>query len=290
MIAEEIKKTGAKRVLLQVPEGLKTKALEIAEGIQKHGIGVIISADTCYGACDLPDYEAEKLGVDLIVHIGHNKFYKDFTTKVPVLYYPWKLVYKINWKLFDVKKIKEERIGLVTTIQHLDLLPDFEKLLKSRGKGVVIGGQILGCWTRNADKIAEDVDAFLFIGTGVFHASALNKKTYIFDLEKQQIKEAEPYEKKLYANIFNARNAKTFGIIVSSKPGQLDLKKAEEVKKTLEQRHKKAFILIMDEINDTKLLGIRADAFINTACPRIAENKFSKPVINARDVEKLFDA
>jgi 2-(3-amino-3-carboxypropyl)histidine synthase len=288
MIIDEIKKTKAKKVLLQVPEGLRTKVIDMANDIRKQGIDVIISSDPCYGACDIPDKEAERLGCDLIVHVGHNKFYKDFTTKVPVLYFPWTLTYKINWKKFDTSKIKEERIGLVTSVQHLDMLTDFEKFLK-KTKKVVVGGQILGCWTKNAEKIEKDVDAFLFIGTGMFHASALNKKTYVFDLEKQQITEAVPYEKKLYANIFKARNAKTYGIIVSSKLGQFDIKKAEEVKKVLEQRDKKAFILILDEITDGKLLGIRVDAFINTACPRIAEDKFSKPIINAKDIEKLFD-
>ena len=44
----------------------------------------IISADPCYGACDLATAEAESLGADLIVHFGHAKLLKH--EKVPTLY------------------------------------------------------------------------------------------------------------------------------------------------------------------------------------------------------------
>ncbi len=70
-IKQEITKLGAKRVLLQLPEGLKPEAPRIARIVEKAGALPIISADPCYGACDIAVAEAESLGVDLIVHFGH---------------------------------------------------------------------------------------------------------------------------------------------------------------------------------------------------------------------------
>ena len=75
-IKQEITKLGAKRVLLQMPEGLKPQAPKLAKIVEKSGAVAIISADPCYGACDIAVDEAEGLGVDLILHFGHAKMIK----------------------------------------------------------------------------------------------------------------------------------------------------------------------------------------------------------------------
>ena len=45
----------------------------------------------------------------------------------------------------------------------------------------------------------------------------------------------------------------------------------------------------MDEIRDDKLLGLDVDAFVNTACPRIVEDKFSKPILNPEDLKHVLE-
>jgi 2-(3-amino-3-carboxypropyl)histidine synthase len=75
-IKQEIAKLGAKRVLLQLPEGLKPEGPRLAKIIEGTGALPIISADPCYGACDLATAEAERLGIDLIIHFGHAKLVK----------------------------------------------------------------------------------------------------------------------------------------------------------------------------------------------------------------------
>ncbi len=74
-IVKEITKSKAGIVGLQFPEGLKTRAVEIARNIEKKtGCTIVIFADPCYGACDTKDIEAKKLGVDVIFQFGHDKF------------------------------------------------------------------------------------------------------------------------------------------------------------------------------------------------------------------------
>ncbi len=48
-IKTEIAKLGAKRVLLQMPQGLKPQATKIAKIIEQTGALPIVSVDPCYG-------------------------------------------------------------------------------------------------------------------------------------------------------------------------------------------------------------------------------------------------
>ncbi|MEK6888445.1 MAG: diphthamide biosynthesis enzyme Dph2 [Candidatus Aenigmatarchaeota archaeon] len=288
-LVAEIKKTGAKRVMIQVPAGLKVKLAEMIASLKENDIVALASVSPSYGACDLVDDEAKQHRCELLVHIGHSKFYRDFTTAVPVLYFPW--IVDLKLKNIDFSPIVEERIGLLSTIQHVNALPELKTMLEKHGKEAAIGGQVLGCWFLNAEKISDDVDAFLYLGSGKFHPLGLkNKKTYILDVEKMSIEivDRTEIEKRRYANIYNAKDAKTFAILTATKKGQFEmLARAEEIRKQLEENDRDAFILIMREINDESLMGIRADAFVNTACPRIVEDHFSKPIINADDLKEV---
>ncbi|MBU0628155.1 MAG: diphthamide synthesis protein [Nanoarchaeota archaeon] len=68
----EIKKNKAKTVCIQLPEGLKPKAKEIADEIEKEtSAKVIIWMGSCFGACDTPNLESK---TDLLIQWGHNEF------------------------------------------------------------------------------------------------------------------------------------------------------------------------------------------------------------------------
>jgi diphthamide biosynthesis enzyme Dph1/Dph2-like protein len=72
---EQIKKTKAKLVCIQLPDGLKPKAKEIQQHIEKNtNASVVIWLGSCYGACDTPS--VEKLGIDLLIQWGHSEFVK----------------------------------------------------------------------------------------------------------------------------------------------------------------------------------------------------------------------
>jgi 2-(3-amino-3-carboxypropyl)histidine synthase len=71
-LVQAIKESEAQRVLIQLPDGLKPRALELQELVQTScpGVEVLFWAGTCYGACDLP-VGMERLGIDLVLHVGH---------------------------------------------------------------------------------------------------------------------------------------------------------------------------------------------------------------------------
>ena len=286
----ETKKYSAKTIFLQIPEGLKTRVLEIASTLENSGYDVIINTDPCWGACDLRPKEAEMTGADLIVHIGHKQFIKPPESDIPILYLIWRHELELdeNRIINELAKIEEQSIGLISSVQYESCLQKVCDILNKMGKKAKIGGYVLGCWHDNANM---DTETLLFIGSGNFHSIGAKCK-YILDIERAELRNIEneimQFEKKRFANIEKARDAETFCILVSSKPGQFGLDIAKKITKRLNENNKKAFILIMDEITDAKLLGIRADAFINTACPRIVDNCFSKPFINIEDLDMIF--
>ena len=71
---EEIKKSNAKLVCIQLPDGLKPKAKEIQQFIEKNtDANVVIWLGSCWGGCDVP-LSVQKLGVDLLIQWGHSEY------------------------------------------------------------------------------------------------------------------------------------------------------------------------------------------------------------------------
>lgn len=65
-----IREKQAKLVCIQLPDGLKPKAFEIANEIEKNTEAkVLIWGGSCFGACDVPE-----LPVDLLIQWGHSEF------------------------------------------------------------------------------------------------------------------------------------------------------------------------------------------------------------------------
>ena len=77
-IASEIKKVKAKKVLIQLPDGLKPRALEISDYLkEKTKSEVFTWLGSCFGACDTPilPKNIEKQ-FDLFVQFGHSPWKK----------------------------------------------------------------------------------------------------------------------------------------------------------------------------------------------------------------------
>jgi 2-(3-amino-3-carboxypropyl)histidine synthase len=302
-LRQEIVKLGAKRVLIQLPEGLKGEAPRLAKVVEKAGALPIVSADPCYGACDLAVSEAESLGADLIVHYGHAKLLK--YEKVPTIYIEARATISITEAVEKALPLMENwhKIGLATTVQHVQTLDEAKEMLIHAGKTVMIGdagrlnypGQVVGCDYSNAKSIAEDVEGFLFIGGGRFHALGLalatSKPTVVADpYEKRAYQideEAQKIQKQRWASIQEAQKAKTFAVLVGLKPGQKRLEEALTMGEKLEKAGKDAYIFAIREIIPEMVMNFpTVDAYVNTACPRIsldAPSKFQKPMLTLNE-------
>ena len=76
-VASEIKKQKAKLVCIQLPDGLKNKATEIADFLGKNtSAKILIWMSTCFGACDTPNLDKVRPKVDMLIQFGHSKWIK----------------------------------------------------------------------------------------------------------------------------------------------------------------------------------------------------------------------
>ncbi|MBU4069998.1 MAG: diphthamide synthesis protein [Nanoarchaeota archaeon] len=79
-VISQIKKSRAKLVLLQFPDGLKQYAITIVDYLsEKTSAGFLIWLESCFGACDTPvGLEKLKPKIDLVIQFGHNQLMPRF--------------------------------------------------------------------------------------------------------------------------------------------------------------------------------------------------------------------
>ena len=303
-LRKEITRRGAKRALIQLPEGLKTEGPRLAAVVEEAGALAIVSADPCYGACDLALLDAESLGVDLVVHYGHSEMIQ--RGQVPTIYIEARARVDIRAAVREAISLLDawKTIGLVTTTQHIHALDEAKNLLLNAGKNVVVGeasgrvkcaGQVIGCDYSTAKSASKEAEAFLFVGGGRFHAIGVSlataKPTIVADPYEQRAypvdKEVQRILRQRWASIFEARRAERFGVLIGLKAGQKRVKEALKVKKKLEKRAREVTLLALREVTPETLMQFPGlDAFVNTACPRVSlddASKFLKPVLTVNE-------
>jgi len=309
LLVDIINQRGARRVLIQLPDGLKGHGLELARLIESEtGALAILSADPCYGACDLALDDARHLNADLIAHFGHSAFQSK--TEIPVVYIEAGSCLDIDGVVKRALPLIRNlrRIGLATTAQHIHRLSDAKRILTESGKQVFVGrasgrvgqdGQVLGCDFSAAKAVADEVDGFLFIGGGDFHplglALATGKPVVAADPYLNRVGRVNSLLKRVlkqrWAAICKAREAATIGVIVGLKLGQLNLEKALEIKKEIEELGKKAVILCLHEVTPENMASLYTlGALIDTACPRIAiddASRFRQPILTLDEAEVM---
>ena len=128
----------------------------------------------------------------------------------------------------------------------------------------------------------KDGDAFLYIGDGKFHPTALlyknKKKVFCYNpfTEKIEVLEEDylqKQEQKKKGQLSKLLSSKNIGVIISTKPGQNQTKKAEELKEKLEKEGKSVYLFLTDEINVNQLPNFNfIEVWVNTACPRLVED------------------
>jgi len=301
-LIKELKKAKPKRVLLQLPEGLKQNSFEIKKTIEDLGIEVIISGETCWGGCALAINEAKQFRCNLIVHFGHSEFFKQKQIKVIYIEVKDKLnLTPILTKSLEYLK-NYKKIGFSCSVQHKDDVKSIIEFYKKNNKQVILSkklgnvsyeGQILGCQYQGLKAIEKDVDIFVILGNE-FHATgaliSLNKPVILLDIYNDKIQDFPGLKDKFIRQraiaIQKFKEAKKIGIILELKPGQKFGSEKPLIEKL--KKIKKEFLIIsMNEITNEKLRNFYdIDCFVELACPRIAiddVSSFEKPVLTFRE-------
>jgi 2-(3-amino-3-carboxypropyl)histidine synthase len=287
------------RIVLQVPAGLIRNATALVDELRTAtGVPVVLAARACFGACDFPSRD-EAPRAEVAVVLGH--------APIPNVPLP-RPTYFVEMRepggdparladLLDAASVPR-RLGLVASVQHLDLVPRLAEELGRRQYDVRIGagdhrlaypGQALGCNYTGAEAVASEVDAFLFVGTGQFHpiglAFAVDRP--VWSLDPLQATLEPPIDRaaligKRQLAVAVARDARKWGILVSTFGGQNRSPTALALQERARSRGREAEILLFDRLDPRDLEGRAIDAYVNTACPRIALDdaaSFSKPIL-----------
>ena len=292
-------------VALNGPDGLLPKVQDLTLRIgKKYGIPAYLLADTTWGTCDLNSNGAKVLNAEILFNIGHTSSMETFEKNVIMIDAFDDISFdKVTEKCIEL--LHGKTISLITDSQHLNQIESIRNKLEQNGVNVKIGkgkgqlndGQVFGCEFYPATEMMDDVDANVFLGQSNFHAAgvamATNKPTYILDPYFNEIREitdfARKLQKKATLEIYKAADAKTFGVIVGLKEGQISKLTAIKFKKELESVGKNVHLIALTDITNERLRNLKdIDAFVQVACPRIStDNKFDKPVLSTPQATAL---
>ena len=293
---------GFTSVALQLPEGLKIRATEISDYLsEKTGADILVIGFPCYGACDLFDYRGL---TDALVHFGHSPIPSQGDDP-NVLYVESRSDAVVDPSVMDSLSMLPGRVGLLATVQYLDQIPVVKDMLEASGRKVLVGkgddricypGQVLGCNCSAAEAVIDDVDAFLFLGEGDFHplaaAFGVQKEVFVLNPVTGEVRDMGEKRDRIlrrrFAAIQGARDAESFLVIVCSKVGQNRSAEADRVCDLIRSHGRKAYRVVMEEINPSSLMAYRVDAYVNTACPRVAMDdsaKYDHPMLTIPELE-----
>ena len=307
-VSKIIEEKKPKKIGIQAPDGLLNTVLELADKIEKeHGVETMVLFDPSYGTCDLMNFDAKRLGLDLILNLGHSVS----VGRIGKYTYLVDVEYTVDFEPVLDQAIarfrgKFAKVGVVTISNHKSQLDQAIAYLNQHGiaatkgesEGMLFDGQVFGCNYYSVRSIAGDVDAFFFLGQSRFHAVGVclnsRRPTFMLDPFFNQIEdmaeEANHIERKAILSVLKAKEAERIGVIVSMKEGQLFRKQAEEIRKELTKLGKKTYLFHLREIEPQRLAAIRGvDAFVETACPRVAlDNEgFDRPVLSYEQAKGL---
>ncbi|MFQ5440227.1 MAG: diphthamide biosynthesis enzyme Dph2 [Nitrosopumilaceae archaeon] len=304
-IFKEIQSKRPASVSLNGPDGILPQIQQTAVNItKKFGIPAYVLADTTWGTCDLNSNAGKILGTGIQFNIGHTINTESIEKNV-ILIDAFDDIEFDNIAEKCARMLTGKTIGLITDSQHLHQMEKVEQIFSKYGVKVKVGkgggqlndGQVFGCEFYPATKIKEEVDAYVFLGQSNFHASGIalstNMPTYVLDPYFNEVREvtefAQKLKKKATLAIYKAAEAKSFGVIVGLKEGQLSKLFALKFKKELEKEGKTVQLFALTDITSERLNNLKGiDAFIQVACPRIStDNQFDKPVLSSPQANAL---
>ncbi|PKA60618.1 hypothetical protein AXF42_Ash006250 [Apostasia shenzhenica] len=304
-----ITSSSARRVALQLPDGLLMYSLPIADILRSFSPAeeVLVLAEPTYGACCLDDFAASCLSADLLVHYGHSCLVPVPFSRLPVLY----VFVDIR---IDVARLASavcsafpcpRRLALAGTVQFVTAVHAAKPLLSAEGHDITIPqakplspGEVLGCTAPTIRK-SSAVDAAVFVADGRFHLEAFmianpGVPAFRYDpflgaliLEEY---DHEGMKKARKGAIFAAREARTWGIILGTLGRQGNTKVLDRVIEKMEEKGLDWTVVLMSEISPARieLFGDSVDAWVQIACPRLSIDwgeGFSKPLITTFELE-----
>ncbi|OLL24689.1 Diphthamide biosynthesis protein 1 [Neolecta irregularis DAH-3] len=300
-----IRRVNAKRVALQMPEGLLMFACTIADILERFcDAESLVMGDVTYGACCIDDFTARALGCDFLVHYGHSCLVPVDVTPIKTLYIFVDIAFDTNHLVSTLRHNipAETSIALVGTIQFVATLHSVRDDLETRteshsGFRITIPqakplspGEILGC---TAPKLGKDIDLIVYVGDGRFHLESImianpTVTAYCYDpyarsFTHEKYGHDEMYELRQDA-IAKTRHSKKIGLILGTLGRQGSLRVLENLETQIRRAGMVHIIVLLSEIFPSKLDQFEdVDAWVQIACPRLSIDwgyAFTKPLLS----------
>ncbi|NWI65520.1 DPH1 synthase, partial [Todus mexicanus] len=319
-----IRQAQAKKVALQMPEGLLMFACTIADIVERFtGAEAVVMGDVTYGACCVDDYTARALGADFLVHYGHSCLIPiDATQGLKMLYVFVDIKIDASHFLETIRFnfAAGTSLALVSTIQFVSTLQVRWRPPGRSGTGFASppavalpqflsaqapGLERLPRGAGGADSSRSDNMLLPYLGDGRFHLESImianpGIPAYRYDpyskIFSQEHYGHESMQRARQDAIRAAAGARCWGLIL----GTLGRQGSPGILQHLESRLRalgRPFVrVLLSEIFPSKLqLFPDVDAWVQVACPRLSIDwgeAFSKPLLTPyeaavalRDVE-----
>jgi diphthamide biosynthesis enzyme Dph1/Dph2-like protein len=196
------------------------------------------------------------------------------------LFIPAKIRTSINRKKISELKLPN-KIAIAYSIQYQETASEIKEILSKKHE-ITNFIQVLGC---SKPKFSKDTKAILLISSGEFHAISLAVSIDIpvYVLESNKLKdfskeEIDSFNKRKKVSYLKFLNAEKVGVLISTKPGQENFKRALSLK----LKNKTSYLFISNEINTREFENFpEIKSWVNTACPRL---DFDSSIINISDI------
>ncbi|XP_066219605.1 2-(3-amino-3-carboxypropyl)histidine synthase subunit 1 isoform X3 [Saccopteryx leptura] len=295
-----IQRAKAKKVALQMPEGLLLFACTIVDILERFTEAeVMVMGDVTYGACCVDDFTARALGADFLVHYGHSCLVPmDTSAQDFGVLYVFVDIRIDTAHLLDSIRLTfppASALALVSTIQFVSSLQAVAQELKAEYRVSVpqckplSPGEILGC---TSPYLPKEVEAVVYLGDGRFHLESVmianpNVPAYRYDPYSKVLSREHYDHQQMQTNrqeaIATARSAKFWGLILGTLGRQGSPKILEHLESRLQALGLPFVRLLLSEIFPSKLsLLPLVDVWVQVACPRLSIDwgtAFPKPLL-----------
>lgn len=293
-----IRKQNAKRVALQMPEGLLVYSCIVADILEQFcGCETVVMGDVTYGACCVDDFTARALGCDMLIHYAHSCLVPIDVTKIKVLYVFVTIDIDTGHLLRTISHhLHGKRLALVSTIQFNYTLHKVLEPLHQAGidawapqASPLSKGEVLGC---TSAKLNKETDAIVYIGDGRFHLESAmicnpDVPAYKYDPYNKEFT-IEMYDHAEMRNVRESaingvRRANKVGLILGSLGRQGNPKTLEMLDAALRDSGRDTIHVALSEIFPQKLAQFTdVDCWVQIACPRLSIDwgyAFPKPLL-----------
>ncbi|WCJ18456.1 2-(3-amino-3-carboxypropyl)histidine synthase subunit 1 [Euphorbia peplus] len=306
-----IRSSSAKRIALQLPEGLLMYSLILSDIFTAFAdvTHCFVLGDVTYGACCIDDLSALALGADLLIHYGHSCLVPIDNTKIPCVYVFVDIKINVERLVSTIKlNLGEcERVILAGTIQFGSGIREAKPELERLGFEVLIpqskplsAGEVLGCTAPTMRLIGGfSGTVAVFVADGRFHLEA-----FMIANPGIRVFRYDPYMGKLFLEEYDqkgmketrkraierAKEARNWGVVLGTLGRQGNPRILDRLEKKMREKGLVNTVFLMSEISPVRigLFEDSIDAWIQIACPRLSIDwgeAFKKPLLTPFEAE-----